>query len=84
MANAHSVMAQRGGRTPRSLLGLTVLALVLALGFDALSTALVWDVVRALPGTVKRAPVRAVRSSDVRESRRLDTADQASSNAPAP
>jgi hypothetical protein len=67
MAKAHSIVAESGGATPRSILRLMLVALVLALGFDALSTALVWDLVRVLPGTAKRAPVHAVRPADVRE-----------------
>lgn len=49
---------------------LTLLALVLALAFDALSTALAWDVVRALEGAVRRVPVHAVRPADVRDPNR--------------
>jgi hypothetical protein len=67
MANAHTALNESGGRTHPSLLRLTLLALVLALAFDAVSTALAWNLVRALPGTVKRGPVRAVRPADIRE-----------------
>jgi hypothetical protein len=67
MANARTVTDESGARTHPSLLRLTLLALVLALAFDAVSTALAWNLVRALPGTVKRGPVRAVRPADIRE-----------------
>jgi hypothetical protein len=67
MANARTVMDEAGARTHPSLLRLALVALLLALAFDAVSTALAWSVVRALPGTAKRGPVRAVRPADVRE-----------------
>lgn len=70
MANAHSALVDSSGKAPRTILRLTLLALVLALGFDALSTALVWDLVRDLPGTARRSAVHAVRPADVRESTR--------------
>ena len=64
--------ATTAGRQP-SLLRLVVVGLLLALAFDALSTHLAWDVVRAVEGTVQRGPVHAVRPADVREpSRRAD------------
>ena len=73
MAHARTVLNE--ARSQPSLLRLTLLALVLALAFDALSTALAWDLVRALEGAVRRAPVHAVRPADVREpSRRPDAA----------
>jgi hypothetical protein len=77
MANAHSVLVDSGERAPRSILRLTLVALVVALGFDALSTALVWDLVRGLPGTVQRSPAHAVRQADVRESSRNPAAPAA-------
>jgi hypothetical protein len=67
MAHARTVSTDSTSRTNPSLLRLTLVALVLALAFDALSTALVWNVVRALPGTVRRAPVHPVRPADVRD-----------------
>jgi hypothetical protein len=67
MSNARTFPEDSGARTQPSLLRLTVVALVLALAFDAVSTALAWDVVRALPETVRRGPVRAVRPADVKE-----------------
>jgi hypothetical protein len=66
MAHARTVLQDSSGRGEGSLVRLTLVALVLALAFDALSTALAWDVVRALEGTVRRAPVHAVRPADVR------------------
>jgi hypothetical protein len=71
MADAHSVLTEHDGHGPRSLLlRLTLVALLLAFGFDALSTALVWDSVRALTGDGKRSAIHAVRAVDVRETRR--------------
>jgi hypothetical protein len=70
MANARTYPEESTARTQLaqpSLLRLTVVALVLALAFDAVSTALAWDVVRALPETVRRGPVHAVRATDVKE-----------------
>lgn len=67
MAHARTVLEDGNARNQPSLLRLTLLALLLALAFDALSTALAWDIVRALEGTVRRAPVHAVRPADVRE-----------------
>ncbi|MGO8969364.1 MAG: hypothetical protein ACLQDQ_07305 [Myxococcaceae bacterium] len=66
MAHARTVLEATSSRSQPSLLRLTVIALVLALAFDALSTALAWDVVRALEGAVQRSPVHAVRPADVR------------------
>ncbi len=66
MAHARTVTQGSNGRGG-SLVRLTLVALVLALAFDALSTALAWDLVRALQGTVRRAPPHAVRPADVRE-----------------
>jgi len=71
MAHARTVLAHSNGSGEGSLLRLTLLALVLALAFDALSTALAWDLVRALEGTVHRTPVHAVRPADVREPSRF-------------
>ncbi|HXX31744.1 MAG TPA: hypothetical protein VEJ89_13665 [Myxococcaceae bacterium] len=51
------------------MLRLALAALLLALCFDALSTALVWDLVRSLTGTARRSAIHAVRPVDVRESR---------------
>jgi hypothetical protein len=83
MANAHSAMVDSGGRAPGSLLRLALVALVVALGYDALSTALVWDLVRELPGTVRRSSVHAVRPADVREpSRRPTPAPPSATSAP--
>jgi len=70
MADAHSVLAEHDGHGPRSVLRLTLVVLLLAFGFDALSTALVWDSVRALTGAGKRTTIHAVRAVDVRETRR--------------
>ena len=67
MAHARTVLGDANSRSQPSLLRLTLLALLLALAFDALSTALAWDIVRALEGAVQRAPVHAVRPADVRE-----------------
>lgn len=67
MAHARTIPADSTSRTNPSLLRLTLVALVLALAFDAVSTALAWNVVRALPGTVRRAPIHAVRPADVRD-----------------
>jgi hypothetical protein len=67
MAHARTVPADATPRTSPSLLRLTLVALVLALAFDALSTALAWNLVRALPGTVRRSTVHAVRPADVRD-----------------
>jgi len=69
MAHARTALEQPSGREG-SLLRLTLVALVLALAFDALSTALAWDLVRALEGAVRRVPVHAVRPADVKESTR--------------
>jgi hypothetical protein len=82
MANARTFAEDTGARAQPSLLRLTVVALVLALAFDAVSTALAWDVVRALPETVRRGPVRPVRPADVKEPGRHvvpDTTDAAPS-----
>ena len=73
MADARSVLAEHDGHGPRSLLRLTLVALVVAFCFDALSTALVWDSVRALTGAGKRPALHAVRAVDVRETRRPGT-----------
>jgi hypothetical protein len=67
MANAPTFLEEPSARAQPSLLRLTVVALVLALAFDAVSTALAWDVVRALPATVRRGPGHPVRAVDVRE-----------------
>ena len=67
MAHARTVLGESGAGTAPSLLRLTVVALLAALAFDAVSTALAWNLVRALPGTAKHAPVHAVRTGDVRE-----------------
>ena len=67
MAHAQIVLAESSSRPNPSLLRLTLVALVLALGFDAVSTVLAWNVVRALPATVRRAPVHAVRPADTRD-----------------
>jgi hypothetical protein len=83
MANARIVLDEAGARSHPSLVRLTLLALLLALAFDAVSTALAWSVVRALPGTSKRSPVHAVRPGDVREPGRqlgLDGQDTDSSS----
>jgi hypothetical protein len=81
MAHARTIQADSGSRTSPSLLRLTLVALVLALAFDALSTALAWNVVRALPGTVRRAPVHTVRSADAKDVRPVDS-DAPDSNNP--
>jgi hypothetical protein len=74
MAHARTAEAHSTGGQG-SLVRLALLALAVALAFDALSTALAWDTVRALEGAVRRAPVRAVRPADVRDpSRRPDVA----------
>lgn len=65
MAHARAVEEHSTGRQG-SLARLALFALVLALAFDALSTALAWDLVRALEGAVHRVPVHAVRPADVR------------------
>ena len=65
-----------------SLLRLTVVALLLALGFDALSTHLAWDVVRAVESTVQRGPVHAVRPADVRDPSRRGDGAQPSAEPP--
>ncbi|HMK73382.1 MAG TPA: hypothetical protein VK454_08575 [Myxococcaceae bacterium] len=75
MADAHSVQIEHDGHGPRTLLRLTLVALLLAFGFDALSTALVWDSVRALTVDGKRAAIHAVRAVDVRETRRTPAPD---------
>jgi hypothetical protein len=67
MANAQTVVEESSARTQPSLLRLTLVALVAALAFDAVSTALAWNVVVALPASLRRAPVHAVRPADVRE-----------------
>jgi hypothetical protein len=67
MAHARIVLADSSSRPNPSLLRLALVGLVLALGFDAVSTALAWNVVRALPAAVRRAPVHAVRPADTRD-----------------
>ena len=71
MAHVRTVLEARaaGTRQP-SLLRLTVVALLLALAFDALSTALAWDVVEALQGGAQRSAVHAVRPAELRETTR--------------
>jgi hypothetical protein len=81
MANAHTLLDGPGTSPQPSLLRLTVVALVLALGFDAVSTALAWNVVRALPETSKRGAVHAVRAADLREPGRLSDAEGPASDA---
>ena len=84
MAHARTVLEAPSSRSQPSLLRLMVIALVLALAFDALSTALAWDVVRALEGAVQRSPVHAVRPADVRRGDVQPSSAQApSSQAPA-
>ncbi|MGO9831239.1 MAG: hypothetical protein ACLPJH_13970 [Myxococcaceae bacterium] len=83
MAHARTVLDAPASRGQPSLLRLTAIALVLALAFDALSTALAWDVVRALESAVKRAPVHAVRPADVRRADVPQPENAASSAAPA-
>jgi hypothetical protein len=75
MAHARTALGEANPRSSPSLLRLTLVALVLALAFDALSTALAWNLVRALPGTAKHSPVRAVRQTDVRDPSRPLTPD---------
>jgi hypothetical protein len=70
MAHARTIQADSGSRTDPSLLRLTLVALVLALAFDAVSTALAWDVVRALPGTVRRSPIHAVHTANGKDASR--------------
>lgn len=65
MAHAPTALSENS-RTSPSLLRLTLVALVAALAFDAVSTALAWNLVRALPGTTKHGPLHAVRQTDVR------------------
>jgi hypothetical protein len=73
MAHARTIQADSASRASPSLLRLTLVALVLALAFDAVSTALAWNVVRALPGTVRRGPVHTVRSADAKDVRPVDS-----------
>ena len=70
-------MEANGAARQPSLVRLTVVALMLALAFDALSTALAWDVVRAVEGTVQRAPVRAVSPTVLRDAYRRPESPQA-------
>jgi hypothetical protein len=84
MAHARIVLAEASSRPNPSLLRLTLLALVLALGFDALSTALAWNVVRALPATVRRAPVHAIRPADARDLAPSSAVGISSDDAPSP
>lgn len=73
MAHARIVLGEASAPKQPSLLRLVVVALVVAVAFDAVSTALAWDVVRALEGAVRRGPVHAVHPADVRDtSRRPD------------
>ena len=65
MAHAPTVCSE-DSRTGPSLVRLTLMALIAALAFDAVSTALAWNLVRDLPGTTKHDAVRAVRQTDVR------------------
>jgi hypothetical protein len=65
MAHAPTVGSE-DSRTGPSLLRLTLVALIAALAFDAVSTALAWNVVRDLSGTTKHGPIHAVRQTDVR------------------
>ena len=67
MAHARTALDETNARTSPSLLRLTMVALVLALAFDAVSTAIAWNLVRALPGTGKHSAVHAVRQTDVRD-----------------
>jgi len=74
MTQARTALDTKTAGRPPSLLRLTVVALLLALGFDALSTHLAWDIVRAVESTVQRGPVHAVRPADVRDpSHRADS-----------
>ncbi len=75
MAHARTIQTDSASRANPSLLRLMLVALVLALAFDAVSTALAWDVVRALPGTVRRSPVHAVRSAEAKDLSRPADAD---------
>ena len=67
MAHARTIQTDTASRANPSLLRLMLVALVLALVFDAVSTALAWNVVRALPGTVRRGPAHAVRSAEAKD-----------------
>jgi hypothetical protein len=81
MAHARTIPADSTSRANPSLLRLTLVALVLALAFDAVSTALAWNVIRALPGTVRRGPVHAVRPADGKDAPRPVASDAPDSDA---
>jgi hypothetical protein len=83
MAHARTAPAETTSRGSPSLLRLTLVALVLALAFDAVSTAIAWNVIRALPGTVRRGPVHTVRPTEVRDPSPLPGPDAPENDAPA-